>query len=668
VNATTYAWMVLAFPLAGSVLIAFTWRWLPGRTAGWIGSAAIGIAFLNAIGALVALQDRPPEERHLLSQLWDYANTAGIDVKVDVFVDPLAIFMCLVVTGVSFLIHVYSVTYMAGDEGYRRYFSYLNFFVFSMLLLVLAGNFVLLIIGWAFVGFASYALISFWYRRRTATYAGMKAFVINVIGDVGLVLAAILLQRDTGHLDYPGVFETAPRVFEQNEWIIVAICLLLLVGAFAKSAQIPLHTWLPDAMEGPTPVSALIHAATMVTAGVYLIARMHPLFELAPTAADISAAIGALTIVFAASVALVVTDLKRIIAYSTISQIGYMIMAVSIAAYGAGMFHLMTHAFFKALMFMAAGSVIAAMAGMQNIDRMSGLRRALPFTYVTFLIAALALAAFPSMSGYFSKDEILAFAAERGGAYWLLYAAGTLAALMTAFYAFRIVFRVFGGEPNDEARELERGHLHHADPINPLTGEPEDTDVGYPGPEHHIAEREAPMKLAMVILAALAVVAGVLQIPGVTHVVENFLHPTFEDSRFAGTDVSGSLEALALIVGGLTALGGIGLARLLYVRHPGSTLRLARRMPRLHGFLEHKWYFDELYDRLIVRPAFALGRLFSDVVERVVIDGMVSGTAHVVRAGNSLVRVAQTGLLRNYALLLVTGVTALALYFLVVSR
>jgi NADH-quinone oxidoreductase subunit L len=659
---------VLLFPLAGSVVIALGWRWLPGRTAGWIGSAAIGIAFLNAVGALVQLQDRPPEERHLLSQLWDYANTAGINVKLDVFVDPLAIFMCLVVTGVSFLIHVYSVAYMAGDEGYRRYFSYLNFFVFSMLLLVLAGNFVLLIVGWAFVGFASYALISFWYRRRTATYAGMKAFVINVVGDVGLVFAAILIQRDTGRLDYPGVFEAAPRAFEQNEWIIVAICLLILVGAFAKSAQIPLHTWLPDAMEGPTPVSALIHAATMVTAGVYLIARMQPLFELAPTAADISAAIGALTIVFAASVALVVTDLKRIIAYSTISQIGYMIMGVSIAAYGAGMFHLMTHAFFKALMFMAAGSVIAAMAGRQDIDGMRGLRRALPFTFVMFLIAALALAAFPGFSGYFSKDEILAFAAERGGAYWLLYAAGTLAALMTAFYAFRIVFRVFGGEPNDEARELERGHLHHADPVNPLTGEPEDPDVGYPGPEHHIAEREAPMKLAMVILAGLAVVAGVLQIPGVTHVVENFLHPTFEDSRFAETDVSGSLEALALIVGAATALGGIGLAWLLYVRNPGSTLRLAERMRGLHDFLAHKWYFDELYDRLFVRPALALGRFSANVVERVVIGGMVSGTAYAVRAGNSLVRVAQTGLLRNYALLLVTGVTALALYFLVVSR
>jgi NADH-quinone oxidoreductase subunit L len=667
-NATTYAWLVLLLPLAGAVTIALAWRWLPGRSAGWIGSAAIGLAFVNSIGALVRLQDRPAEERHLVSSLWDYVNTAGVEAKLEIFLDPLAVFMCLVVTGVSFLIHLYSVAYMDSDTGYRRYFSYLNFFVFSMLLLVLAGNFVLLIVGWAFVGFASYALISFWYRRRTATYAGIKAFVINVIGDVGLVLAAILLQRDTGHLDYPGVFEAAPRVFEQNEWVIVAICLLIMVGAFAKSAQIPLHTWLPDAMEGPTPVSALIHAATMVTAGVYLIARMHPLFELAPTAADISAAIGALTLVFAATVALVVTDLKRIIAYSTISQIGYMVMGVSIAAYGAGMFHLMTHAFFKALMFMAAGSVIAAMAGSQDIDRMSGLRRAMPFTFAGFLVAALALAAFPGFSGYFSKDEILAFAAERGGAYWLFYVAGSVAALLTAFYAFRMVFRVFGGEPNTEARELEHGHLHHADPVNPLTGEPEDTDVGYPGAEHHIAEREPVMRIAMGTLAVLAVGAGVIQIPEVTHVVENFLHPTFEDSRFTGTEVSGGTEALALIVGAVTALAGVGLAWLLYVRNPGTTQRLALRVRRLHGFLARKWYFDELYERAIVRPALALGRFFSDVFERVVIGGMVSGTTLAVRAGNSIVRIAQTGLLRNYALLLVTGVTALTLYFLVVSR
>jgi len=292
----------------------------------------------------------------------------------------------------------------------------------------------------------------------------------------------------------------------------------------------------------------------------------------------------------------------------------------------------------------------------------------MPFTYVCFLVAALALAAFPGFSGYFSKDEILAFAAERGGGYWILYAAGTVAALMTAFYAFRMVFRVFGGEPNEEARELERGHLHHAEPVNPITGEPEDTDVGYPGPAHHIAERAAPMRTAMAILAVLAVAAGVVQIPGVTHVVENFLHPTFDDSPFAETDVSGSLEALALVVGALSSLGGVGLAWLLYVRRPGSTVALARRFRRLHGFLVNKWYFDELYDRTIVRPTLALGAFASSVFERYVVGGMVSGTALAVRTGNQVVRVAQSGLLRSYALLLVTGVTALALYFLLVSR
>ena len=288
------------------------------------------------------LLDKPASDRELTSSLWTYASAAGLDIELGILVDPLSVFMILVVSGVSMLIHLYSISYLESDRGYARYFSYLNFFVFSMLLLVLAGNFVLLIVGWAFVGFASYALISFWYRRNTATKAGMKAFVINVIGDVGLVLAAFFIFRELGTFDYLAVFEAAPQEFATNEGVVVAICLLILVGAFAKSAQLPLHTWLPDAMEGPTPVSALIHAATMVTAGVYLIARTHPLFVEAPTAADISAFLGLATLIFAATVALAVTDLKRIIAYSTISQIGYMIVGVSIGAYAAGLFHLMT--------------------------------------------------------------------------------------------------------------------------------------------------------------------------------------------------------------------------------------------------------------------------------------------------------------------------------------
>src|SRR4051794_40168333 len=319
------------------LVISLLWNRLPGRLSGWIASGAILGSFLSSIGMLVKIQDRPEDARTLVDSAWTYAATGDFKVDLSILVDPLSVFMCLVVSGVSFLIHVYSVAYMSGDRGYSRYFAYLNFFVFSMLLLVLAGNFVLLIVGWAFVGAASYLLISFWYRRATAVQAGIKAFVINVIGDVGLVIAAFLILDNVGSLDFLPVFQHAHDHFATNDSTLVWACLLLLVGAFAKSAQLPLHTWLPDAMEGPTPVSALIHAATMVTAGVYLIARMHPLFELAPTAADIGAIIGCATLLFAGTVALVVTDLKRVIAYSTISQIGYMVMGVSIAAYSAGL-------------------------------------------------------------------------------------------------------------------------------------------------------------------------------------------------------------------------------------------------------------------------------------------------------------------------------------------
>src|SRR3954464_9675014 len=466
---TTWGWLVLAFPLAGLLVNAFGWRVMSGRTAGWIGTAAIALAFACSIGALITLLGHTESDREITSSLWTYASAAGLDIKLGILVDPLSVFMILVVSGVSTLIHLYSVAYLDSDRGYSRYFAYLNFFVFSMLLLVLAGNFVLLIVGWAFVGFASYALISFWYRRNTATKAGMKAFVINVIGDVGLVFATFFIFRELGTFDFLTAFSSAQHTFHTNQGVVIAICLLFLVGAFAKSAQLPLHTWLPDAMEGPTPVSALIHAATMVTAGVYLIARMHPLFEMAPTAADVSAIIGTATLVFAASVAMTVTDLKRVIAYSTISQIGYMVLGVSVAAYGAGLFHLMTHAFFKALLFMGAGSVIGAMGGIQSLDRMGGFRKSMPFTYVAFLCGALALAAFPLTSGFFSKDEILAFTIDRGGWFWILAIAGYLGAALTAFYAFRMVFRVFWGAPVEEARELEQGQIAHHPPANPAT-------------------------------------------------------------------------------------------------------------------------------------------------------------------------------------------------------
>jgi NADH-quinone oxidoreductase subunit L len=317
---------------------------------------------------------------------------------------------------------------------------------------------------------------------------------------------------------------------------------------------------------------------------------------------------------------------------------------------------------------MAAGSVIAAMAGQQDIDRMSGFRRAMPLTFIGFLVAALALGAFPGFSGYFSKDDILAFAAERGGGYWWIYAAGTLGALLTAIYAFRMVFRCFWGPPCPEARELEQGHLHHAEPFNPATGEKEDTDVGYPGPEHHIAEREPSMAVPILLLAALSVFGGVVQIPGVTHVIERFLEPTFSDSRFVDFDVSGGIQAFALILGAVASLLGIGIAYVLWVQAPGTTVDLARRVPRLHGFLTNKWYFDELYDLVFVRPVRALGQGASRTFERVVVDSTVGSASVVVRIGNSIVRVAQSGLVRYYALLLLVGVGGLVLYFLVVSQ
>ena len=360
---TTWGWLVLLFPLLGTLIIAFGYRKLPGNTAGVIGTSAIGLAFVAALGALISLQGHSSDHRELTSSLWSYANTVGVNAEVSILVDPLSVFMILIVSGISSMIHLYSISYLEEDRGFARYFAYLNFFVFSMLLLVLAGNFLLLIVGWAFVGAASYLLISFWYRRTTATRAGIKAFVINVVGDAGLVLGTFFIFKHTHTLDFLGTFAAAPHVFHTGEADIVAGCLLLLVGAIAKSAQIPLHTWLPDAMEGPTPVSALIHAATMVTAGVYLIARMHVLFELAPAAQDTGAVIGASTLLIAGTIALAQTDIKRVIAYSTMSQIGYMIMGVSVGAYAAGMFHLMTHAFFKALLFMGAGSIIGAMGG-----------------------------------------------------------------------------------------------------------------------------------------------------------------------------------------------------------------------------------------------------------------------------------------------------------------
>jgi len=652
----TYAWLALLLPLAGTLANALGWRVLRGRAPGWIATAVMFASFACAVLCMLALGDLGEEERSVVTTAWAFAETAGVDAQLALLVDPLSVFMTVTITGVSALIHLYSISYMSGDRGYSRYFAYLNFFVFSMLLLILAGNFVPLIIGWAFVGAASYLLISFYYRRTTATAAGLKAFVINVLGDVGLVLGTYFIFEGTGTLDFLGTFERAGEI-DAGE--LTAGLILLLVGAFAKSAQVPLHTWLADAMEGPTPVSALIHAATMVTAGVYLIARMWPLFERSEAAAAVGAIVGALTLIIAATIAVAVTDVKRVIAYSTMSQIGYMVMAVSSGAYVAGIFHFYTHAFFKALLFMAAGSVIGFMGGLQDLDRMGGLRPKLPFTFGCFLVGGLALSGVPPFSGFFSKDEVLAYVADRGDWHLALVVVGYVGAFLTALYTFRLIFRVFFG------RFVEPPHDHT--PRNPLTGEEEDNDVGFASPEHHTAEEAFPMKAAMGVLAFLAIVGGLLQIPNVTEAIDHWLEPTFAESRyFEELKPSGGATAAGLLLGAAVSLAGIFAALVIWRRREGVPAVQAReRFPAVHRFLVNRWYFDDLLDLLFVRPARGFGRFAQSTFERLVVNGLfVGGPTGLVRSGSAAARAAQTGFLRWYAALVVVGIAAVGLYFL----
>jgi len=669
VTPTTWGWLVLLFPLLGSAVISLGWSRWPPTTAGWIGTLAIALSFVCSIGALISLLGRDPAHRELVSTLWNYDASVGVDAKLQILVDPISVFMILVVSGVSTLIHLYSVSYMKGDRGFVRYFAYLNYFVLAMLVLVLAGNFVLLIVGWAGVGAASYMLISFWYRRTTATGAGIKAFVINVVGDAGLVLGTFFIFRHTGTVQFLQTFRDIHHVFHTDSTDLVAGCILFLVGAFAKSAQVPLHTWLPDAMEGPTPVSSLIHAATMVTAGVYLIVRLHPLFELAPTAAEIGAIVGCLTLLIAGSIGVVVVDIKRVIAYSTMSQIGYMIMGASAGAYTGALFHLMTHAFFKALLFMAAGSIIGAMAGDQSLDRMSGFRKAMPFTFLCFIVGGLALSGLPPFSGWLSKDDIIGYMFHRGGFYVVLGVGGELGALITGIYTFRMIFRAFFGDPCPEAVELEHGHLAHAEvPRNPMTGEVEDIDVGFPGPEHVIAEREWPMRIAMSLLALLAVVGGLIQIPGVDHVLSTFLSPAFSGSTLFNHEPTTGNAWLGLIITPIIGIVGVVTAYRLYIAQRGAPARLQERLAPLHTFLINKWYFDELIDFTIVRPALLIGRLAESVLERIVIGiGVTGGVTGEARALSAAVRRTQTGFLRYYAAAMILALSAVALYFLIVS-
>jgi NADH-quinone oxidoreductase subunit L len=600
--------LVLLAPLAGFAVNALFGRVLPRQLVGWIGAGSVGLSFVFALVILSQVLGG----HHLDQSYFTWWQSSDFNVPFNLYVDALSSLMILVITGVGFLIHVYSIGYMRDDPGYSRFFAYMNLFVLSMLLLVLSGNLVWLIIGWAGVGLSSYLLIGFWFERTSAVLAARKAFVMNTIGDVGMVFAAFLIFLNLRVLDYQNLFSRVHQL-PKGGTVITAICLLLLVGAVAKSAQLPLHTWLPDAMEGPTPVSALIHAATMVTAGVYLVARMHLLYDWAPSAAATVAVIGGVTAFFAATIGTAQIDIKRILAYSTMSQIGYMFLAVGLGAYSAGMFHFMTHAFFKALLFLAAGNVIHAFHDDQDIRHMGNLRAGLPITFWTFLIGTLSISGFPLFAGFFSKDEIIRAALTTAGSEFWLGLLALVTAGLTAYYMFRLFFIAFGWE----WLSRDDRHLHEALPIQTIP---------------------------IVILAAGAVVGGYIP-------VASFLTPVFGQAVEVGTGTFIGLAALSVLV----ALAGFALAYLLHARRPELAVAWRTRLGPIHALVEHKYYIDELYDRIFVQPALALARVLNDVVEPRVIDGAVNGIAAFTLLEAREFRLLQTGRVRSYALVTLGG-------------
>jgi NADH-quinone oxidoreductase subunit L len=614
---STLAPLVLVLPLFGFVVNALFGRLLPRRAVGWVGAGSVGVAFVLAL----AIFGQVISGQRLDQTYFAWWASGGFQVSFNLYVDPVSTLMILVITGIGFLIHAYSIGYMGEDPGYSRFFAEMNLFVFSMLLLVLAGNFLWLIIGWAGVGLCSYLLIGFWYERTAAVLAARKAFVMNVIGDVGMIFAAFMIFLNLQTLDYASVFQRVHQL-PKGGGVITAICLLLLVGAVAKSAQLPLHTWLPDAMEGPTPVSALIHAATMVTAGVYLVARMHLLYDWAPTAAAVVAIIGGVTAFYAATIGMVQVDIKRILAYSTMSQIGYMFLAVGIGAYAAGMFHFMTHAFFKALLFLAAGNVIHAFHDDQDIRHMGFLRRGLPITFWCFLIGTLSISGAPPLAGFFSKDEIIRSALTGGTA--LTVGLGLLALItagLTAFYMFRLFFIAFGWE----WLASEDRHLHEAARVQTVP---------------------------VIILAVLSTIGGFLA-------VSAFLQPIFGPTPAISAGTVAAITVIAVAV----ALGGFLVAYQLYVRRPEQAAAFRSRVLPLYTLLWRKYYVDELYDRVFVRPGFALGSFLQRVFEPRILEGAAAGVVEFVQLVAGDWRTWETGKVRRYALWTLGGAGVIAGYF-----
>ncbi|MEP7223963.1 MAG: NADH-quinone oxidoreductase subunit L [Actinomycetota bacterium] len=622
------AWVCLFAPLAGALAITLAGQRISRRTAGWVSTLTTFAAFGGALVAFVGLWATDSAEREQLSTAYTWLAAGDFEVGFQILLDPLSSVMMLIVSGVGGLIVWYSMGYMHGDKEERRYFAYMSLFVFAMLLLVEAGNFLLLLVGWGLVGLASYLLIGFWHHKPEAVAAAKKAFVMNAIGDATFALACVLLIWETGTLEFFGVFED---VGSMSSTTVNLVALGLLGGAVAKSAQIPLHTWLPDAMEGPTPVSALIHAATMVTAGVYLLVRASPIFEAAPDIQHLAAILGAVTLLVAGLIALVQWDIKRVIAYSTMSQIGYMFMAAGIGAYGYAIFHLMTHAFFKALLFMSAGVVIHHLDGEQDIRKMGGLKSVMPRTHIAFLVGVLSLSGIPIFAGFWSKDGIISSALATGGALgWSLYIAGLVGALLTGAYAFRLYYTVFRGEGAEG--ESQAAHQVHGE--GPLS-----------------------MLVPVGVLTVLATIGGLVVIPGVW---EPFLHWIDETAEpLVQPTVVQDYGTSAIAVG----LGLIGLYLARRAFFADSQLVTS---PGAWRVFEHKFYFDELYDALFYRPAVAIAVALRRNVEEPIIerslDEIGSGT---IQVGGEIARV-QSGLLRTYAVAIAFAVCVLVIVFVAV--
>ena len=626
----THIWLVPVWPLLGFLVNGFFGRRIGRGAVGIIGCGSVGLSLLFALIAAGELLSLPHGAR-VTQVVAPWINSGDFQADWGLLLDPLSTVMILVVSGVGFLIHIYSIGYMHEDPDYPRFFTYLNLFTFSMLMLVLANNYLLLYVFWEAVGLCSYLLIGFWFEKKSAADAGKKAFIVNRVGDFGFALGVMLLWTTLGTLQYDDVFASAPAHLPAGGAVVTTITLLLFLGATGKSAQLPLYVWLPDAMEGPTPVSALIHAATMVTAGVYMVARSAPLFELAPLSLSVVAWIGGLTAVFAATIALVQNDIKRIIAYSTISQLGYMFLGCGVGVYGAAIFHLVTHAFFKALLFLGSGSVIHGLSGEQDIRKMGGLRRHMPITAYTFLIGALANAGIFFLAGFWSKDEIL-YGALAGGhlGVWVLGAAG---AFLTAFYMMRCYYLTFEGRSRVDEKAAH--HLHESPPV---------------------------MTVPLLVLAFFSAFIGFIGFPPEHGIYHRFVEPVFAVAKVAETHEAPVGVVPLAILSLAIAVAGLVVALRFYHRRPDTPARMVERFPQTYRVLLNKYYVDELYDTLFVEPirrgSFWLWRRFDERV----IDGSVNGVGAMVRRWSTVLRRVQTGYVMNYVLSFIVGVVVILGY------